>query len=683
MVKNYLLSAFRNLKKTKLFTLINVVGISIGMASCLLILHYVNFERSYDTFYENSERIYRLRYDRFKSDGTTAQFASCAPPAGAYIRGRYPEVERVARIFRVETIIANEETKFFEDRMYFAEPEFCDIFKLKFIEGDPVNGLKEPNRAFISQSTAKKYFGAQNPVGKTLRFHTNTNFRVVGVFADIPHNSHLKFDILLSFKNLHAIIPRRAAWNWMYSGFHTYLRMKPGADLEAFKRKLGHLVLDDFGESLMIRDMRMELLLQPLGDIHLNSHYMQEYEANGNRDSVNFLFILAFFTIIMAWVNYINLSTAYALTRVKEVALRKVMGASRKQLAMQFFVETLLINAIALILALSLVESALPIFSNVTGIPMSYAPWSSPWFPPAVAGVFSVGVLLSGLYPVWVLTSFKPSRILSRLTGRTDKGIGLRKVLVVFQFVTALVLITGTLSVYYQLEFMKSHDPGFDMKQVLVINAPRLRDKNFAKALAGFRKKLREYAPVRKICVSTEVPGRQILWTAAGIQKAGSDVSEGKSYKIVGIDYDFVDLFDLKFAAGRNFSREFSSDKTALILNEAAVKCLGFENARDAVGKQVCCWGLERNVVGVLKDYRQQSVKEAFEPHIFRLKAYWGREAFSLKIASANAGETIAYAKRAYGEFFPRNSFQYFFLDEYYNRQYQGEELVGRVTGLF
>ncbi|MCP4216870.1 MAG: FtsX-like permease family protein [bacterium] len=685
MFKNYLLSALRNLNKTKLFSLINILGLAIGMTACLLILHYVGFERSYDTFHKDAKRIYRLRYDRTDSQGTAARFASCAPPTGARIRGKYPEVEKIARIYRYRAGVSFGDTKFLEERMYSAEAEFFEIFDFKFIEGNPATALKEPNRAFISQSTARKYFGSENPIGKTLSVDKKTDYQVVGIFEDVAHNSHLKFDIILSFKNLEMMYGNEVMSAWGHTGFFTYLRMKQGADLEAFKEKLARLVQAEWGEVLKGYEMQLELPLQPLEDIHLTSHYMQEYEINGSGDSVNFLFIIAFFTIIMAWVNYVNLSTAHSLTRAKEVALRKVVGASRQQLMTQFFVETIIINIIALLTAMGLMKFTLPYFGNITGTPSTYGIWTAPWFPVAIIGMFLVGVFLSGMYPVLVMTSFKPSRILKGLPGITGKGFNLRKALVVFQFVMALVLVTGTLSVYFQLQFMKNRDTGFDMEQVLVVKAPRVRGENFDKTFTIFKEKLLGYASVKKVCVSTEVPGRQILWDAGGIQKAGEDASKGKNYQIVGIDYDFADLFDLTFAAGRNFSREFPADKTALILNETAVAFMGFKSAEDAVGKQVSYWGNIYDVVGVLENFHQQSVKEAFEPHIFRFmpRGRGKRGVFAIKVAPGSVSETVGRINGLYEEFFPGNPFDYFFLDDYYDQQYRAEELVGKVIGLF
>jgi putative ABC transport system permease protein len=602
-----------------------------------------------------------------------------------HIRGRYPEVEKIARIFRYPASVSFGDNKFFENRMFFAEPDFLAILKFKFIKGDPLNGIREPNKAFISQSTAQKYFGDQNPVGKTISVDKKNDYQISGVFADIPQNSHLKFDILLSYPNLISIYGQDIEDSWGDTGFFTYILFKPLADAQAFESKMPALVESEWGDVLKKYRLKCELKLQRLTDIHLTSHFMQEYEANGDLDTVNFLTIIAAFIIIIAWVNYVNLSTARSLTRAKEVGLRKVVGASRVQLVVQFFIETIIINAMAVLLTCGLVELVLPFFGRLSGTPMTYHIWTQSWFWFALCIMFISGVFLSGLYPVLVLSSFKPAAVLKGKLGNSAEGINLRKVLVVFQFVMALVLITCTMTVYRQLAFMKNQDLGFSLDRIIVIKAPRVRDASFDSKLQTFKEILLSDSNVNKFCVVTEVPGRQIYWDAGAIRRAGTDEGESKNYLIVGVDYDFVDLFDLKLVAGRNFSKEFPADKEALMLNETAANWLGFTDSRSAIGEKIDYWGDIYTVIGVLKDYHQQSLKMNFEPQIYRFlpQGRGVRGYFALQINMQNVKSTLKMIQERYSEFFPGNPFEYFFLDEYYNQQYQADELFGKVFGLF
>jgi putative ABC transport system permease protein len=685
VIKNYLLTAIRNLIKNSLFSFINILGLTIGMTACLFILYYVNYEKSFDRSYENHDRIYRLRYERTDQAGQAVRFASCCPPAALHIRGRYPEVEKIARIFRYPASVSYGENKFFENRMFFAEPDFLAILKFKFIEGDPLNGIREPNKAFISQSTAQKYFGDQNPIGKTISVDKKIDYQISGLFADIPLNSHLKFDILLSYPNLISIYGQDIEDSWGDTGFFTYILFKPLVDAQAFENKMPALVETEWGEVLKEYKLKCDLKLQRLKDIHLTSHFMQEYEVNGDLDTVNFLTMIAAFIIIIAWVNYVNLSTARSLTRAKEVGLRKVVGASRVQLVIQFFIETVIINAAAVLLTCGLVELSLPFFSRLSGIPMDYHIWLQMWFWYAIAIMFLCGIFLSGLYPVVVLSSFQPATVLKGKLGNAAEGINLRKALLVFQFVMAFVLITGTVTVYRQLSFMKNQDPGFNMDRIIAIKAPRVREASFESKLQTFKDLLLSDSNVGKFCVVTEMPGRQIYWDAGAIRRAGTDEGESKNYLIVGVDYDFVDLFDLKLVAGRNFSKEFPADKEALMLNETAAKWLGFADPRSAIGEKIDYWGDIYTVIGVLKDYHQQSLKMNFEPQIYRFlpQGRGVRGYFALQINMQNVKSTLKMIQERYGEFFPGNPFEYFFLDEYYNQQYRADELFGTVLRLF
>jgi putative ABC transport system permease protein len=647
----------------------------------------VNFERSYDRFYQDSEQIYRLRYERTSDQGQKVQFASCCPPAADVIRGAYPEVEEIARIFRYRAVVSpkDQDIQFTEERMYFAEPEFFNIFDLGFVDSIPSNRLSNANTAVMSQSTAKKYFGSQEPVGQTISVDGITDYTIMGIFKDVPSNSHLKCDILLSYENIRSIYPPEILQSWGYTGHFTYLRLRPDADPIGFEEKMAELVETHAGEMMSFYKVKIALKMQALTEIHLTSHFMQEYEINGNKTSMDVLLIIAIFIICMAWINYINLSTSRSLTRAKEVGLRKVVGASRRQLIAQFFCETFLIYILAVTFALLLIYSFLPSFSRMTGNPFAENLWQTSKFWISLFGLSFISVFLSGVYPVAALSAFKPARVIKGELGSTPKGMKLRRALVMLQFMMALVLITGTFSIYKQIEYMKNQELGFEIEQILVVNAPRVRYESLKKSFPTFKEELLKQSHIQKACVLTEVPGRQIIWDNGGIHKAGEDKSQGKNYQIVGVDYDFADVFDLHFLVGRNFSREFPADKNALILNDTAVKWMGFDSAEEAIGQEVDYWGEIYPIIGVLADYHQQSLKEAFEPHIYRLFPFgrppWGR--FAIKIGTQDIKGSVHLVEQYYKKFFPGNPFEFFFLDDYFNQQYKADELLGRVIGLF
>jgi putative ABC transport system permease protein len=311
--------------------------------------------------------------------------------------------------------------------------------------------------------------------------------------------------------------------------------------------------------------------------------------------------------------------------------------------------------------------------------------WKTPWFWITLLCLFLVSVLLSGFYPIVALSSYKPAAVIKGELGTTPRGMSLRRSLVVFQFVMALVLITSTFSIFNQIDYMKNQRLGFDIEQIIVTNTPRVRYESLKESFTTFKEELLKQPNIQKICVVSEVPGRQIIWDNGGIHKAGADKSQGKNYQIIGVDFDFIDVFDLNILQGRNFLKEFPADKDALILNETAVKWMGFDNIEEAIGKEVDYWGELYPIIGVLEDYHQQSLKEAFEPHIYRFYPYgrppWGR--FAIKIGAQNIKESVQLIKEYYVKFFPGNPFEFFFLDDYFNQQYKSDELLGRVIGLF
>ena len=684
MLWNYLKSAFRNLKKTKLFSLINIIGLAIGVTAFIFILHYVHFEKSYDRFLENSDRIYRLRYERTDGNGDAVRFASCCPPAAARIRDRYPEVEKIGRMFRYEAVVSVDNTYFLETKMFFMEPVLVELFKLNIIKGDPSEGIKNPNTALMSAATARKYFGSQDPLGRSITVDNKTDYRVVGLYEEVPHNAHIKFDILLPWKTLEAQFGPDYYEAWGHTGAFTYLKATPGIDPQAFEKKLLPLVEAEC-PWLKEYNMKIDLKMQPLTDIHLSSHYMQELETNGDNTSVDVLLIIAVFIIIMAWVNYVNLSTARSLNRAKEVGLRKVVGASRQQLVMQFFFETALINLVSMGIAMILMKLFLPLFRHISGVPAEYGIWTQGWFWLTLLLLFIAGVFLSGFYPMAVLSSYRPMTVLRGRLEHSHKGLNLRKILVTFQFAVALILLTATLVVYEQISFMSSRYPGFDMTQTLVVKAPRVCDEAYPAKFESFKKTLLQRASIDHVCHVTEVPGRQIYWDNGGIMRVGEDVAQSKNYQIVGIDYDFAGMFNLKLAAGRNFSREFPADKDALIFNETAIRWMGFPDVASAIGQQINYWDKIYTIVGVFKDYHQQSPKVGFEPHIYRLLPY-GRDVrgmIAIKLNVREVMETVEKTKELYNKFFPGNPFDYFFLDDYYDQQYKSDRQFGQVFTLF
>ena len=675
MLRNYLKITWRNLTRNKLFFSINSLGLAVGMAACLLILLYVAYERSYDTFHPDAGRIYRVELDSYQNGKLAFKSATSYPAIAPTLKKDYPEVEQTARLFDANSsVVSYQNQRFREDNYYFADSSVFNVFHLPFVKGNPATALRGPGGVVISETTARKYFGTADPMGKTLKLDRDA-YQVRGVFRDYPKNSHLELDLLFSY-----FTHRDAQTNWGWYDFFTYVKLRPGTDPQRFEAKMRDLVMRYNGKDRGVGN-KDELLLQPLRDIHLTSHLNQEAEVNGNGGAVTVLALIAFFILAIAWINYINLATARAVDRAKEVGIRKAVGAERGQLVRQFLFESLLLNLFAGVLALFLVWVSLPAFNDLTGRLLSLDFWlrNTLWLP--TLGVFLVGTLLSGLYPAFVLSGFRPVAVLKGKVLNASGGLSLRQTLIVVQFAASIVLIVGTLTVYRQLRYMQDQNLGFDPNQTLVLRGAGVRDSTYEAKANSFKQELIRAGLAEKATASAYVPGIEILWTNGWKRLDRAEAPYNTLYN-TSIDYDFLDTYSIKLAAGRNFSRQFGTDRKGVLLNETAVKLLGFNSPEDALNKQLQS-GDTLRVVGVVKDYHQQGLRTGHWPMIIRLIPD-NASFFSLKLkASDDLEAKLSGIKTRYDEFFPGNSFDYFFLDTFFNEQYKAERQFGKVCGIF
>ncbi len=684
MFQNYFRVAIRNLLKSRFFTLLNIIGLSVGIVSCLLIFHYIHYETSFDKFHDDYEQIYRLRYERTADEGTIVQFASCCPPGAPFVKEKFPQIEKIGRLYRHKAVMSFEQKKFTEEFMFFAEPELLDVFTFSLVDGTFDSALVKPGTALIASSVAKKYFGDEPATGKMFQVDKDNSYIITGVYKDFPENSHIQCDVLLAYKDLITLKGQELQEAWGYTGFFTYLRLTKGTDVQELQSQILNSVENEFKEWIEKYGVHVYLQLQPLADIHLKSHYLQEFKVNGSQDTVRILSVIAVFIVLMAWINYINLSTAMAMSRAKEVGIRKVVGASRRHLGTQFLLETVIVNALSVLIALVLIVLVLPQFYHFTGMPDMYSLLDRVWFWAGIAILFVAGVVFSGSYPVFLLTSFKPQKVLKVKNSAGFRGMGLRKVLLLTQFIIALLLITGTFAIYNQIRFMRKQDLGFAMNQTLVFKVPRVvAEEGKEEKFEAFKTEAKRLSGVTDACFVTEVPGRQFFWDNGGIRKKGSDQTHNRNYMITGVDFNFIEMFDLEIVAGRSFSREFSSDKGALMLNEKAVEWMGFESAEEAVGSEVSYWEKIYPIIGVVKNYHQQTVKDDFEPQIFRYypTAYFG--VFALNLDGKSIPQSMKQVQELWAQFFPGNPFDFYFLDEYYDQQYKADQMFGQVIGLF
>ena len=682
MLKNYFKIAVRTLRKHRGYSAINVAGLGVGMACCLLILLYVSHEFSYDRFHEHGEAIYRLQMDRYEANEKIFSSAVTFPMVGPTLYEEMPEVIDYARLLPTGGVVQYEATTFREDDVFFADSTFLTLLSYPLIRGNAETALIEPNTAVISAAAARRYFGSADPVGRILRVNGNAEYTVTGVFADVLANTHLDFDLLFSFSTLINRAPNsQTSWGWY--DFYTYIRLVPAADPKALQARLTDFMARHKADSYAESGRWETLLLQPLHDIHLYSNLSWEAGVNGNGATVYFLLVIALFILVIAWVNFINLSTARSMGRALEVGVRKALGAPRTQLVRQFLIESVLVNVVAAVFSLGLVWLMLPTFAGLAGLDPSLRLADNLGLVGGVLGVFLIGAFLSGLYPAFFLSSFKPARVLKGGPMRSGRGLRLRKSLVVFQFAASIMLIAGTLIVMRQLDYLRSQDLGLNIEQTLVLRGPNvLPDRDaYSGQIEVFREAALQRPGVRAFAASSTVPGVENFWIS-GFRTERMDESERKDVYIVGVDAAFMESFEIELLAGRFFSQDFGADEEAFILNETAARLLGFDTPEAAVEGRMARGDEFWPVVGVIRDYHQNSLKENLDPVLFQYMPGI-RNFYSLKVSPQNLDQTIASVEAAWKDVFPGNPYEYFFLDDRFDEQYRADQQFGQVFSLF
>jgi putative ABC transport system permease protein len=687
MLKNYFKIAWRNITRHKSYSLINIVGLAIGIAACLLILQYVSFELSYEKFQVNKDRIYRVKQDRYDAGKLSTEWAAGAFAVGNSFKEEIPEIEDYVKLVKNDEVVAEVNNQPVQIRnVFFASGSFFNIFTYPLLSGNKNSVLTEPFTAAISESTAQSLYGTTEVIGKRLYLNRRENFTITGVYKDAPANTQIRPEMLLSYStfvkgNTDSTGGPETAWYW--DGCLTYLLLKKNADPKVVEKKFVPIVDRHTGDFMKQYNAAVVYSLQPLEDIHLYSNYMNEPAPNGDGKTVYLLMGIAFFIVVIAWVNYINLATARAINRAKEVGIRKTIGSNRSQLVFQFLSESALLNGFALLLAVLLVLAAIPGFNQLSGQQLSFTLFLEIEFWIGLIALFVVGTFVSGMYPSFVLSGFKPIEVLKGKMTATSRGALLRKGLVVFQFTASLFLLIGTLAVYKQISYMKDQSLGIDIDQTLVVKPPLvIEDSTYVRSVTSLKESILQQSAVKSVTVSSSIPGEAVGWNAGGIKLVGADVSTQKQYRVIGVDYDYIKQYGIKMIAGRTFSREFGNDGQSVIFTRKGFEQLGLAKPEEAIGKKIDFWDQQYTIVGVSEDFNQQSLRQSYEPLIFRLIT--DRRGFvSVKTTEANAKQTVEQVKSLWARFFPGNTFEYFFLDDHFDQQYRADQKFGQVFGLF
>lgn len=688
MLKNYLKSALRAVTRRKGHSAINIAGLTLGLACCLIIFQYVAFEYSFDRFHENERDIYRVLQAAAR-EGEKLEFGGSftAQAFAPTMEEAVPEILHISRVHPEYNgaLVANPdhpERTFEEEQAYYVDPDFLKMFSFPLVAGSS-NRSPEPGTLLISESTARKYFGSENPIGHTLDWAgmTETSYRVSGVFKDVPAQSHLQFDFLLPIHDLlltenYSTEPE-GGWSW--NNFSTYIQLQPSADPNIVDQKMTEVFAAHRGAGMRESGfVQFGVHAQPLRDIHLNADVLEPLNAvMGSYRTVYFFTVIGLVTLLIALVNYVNLATARALDRAREVGVRKASGARRRQLIGQFLFESGLTIVVAAVFAVILAALAIPLVNRIAETQLSGMLWTTPIFWVAACATFVAATVLAGMYPAFVLSSFKPADVLKG-KGVSLKGqFRLRKALVVFQFAASIVLIGGTAVVYNQLTYMRQMDLGLDLEQVLTVRAPRVLPDgtDWSAAIGTFTQELRRLHGVRQVATSGALPGQGFNWNGAMFHRASEDPASSRRGVIAYIDTSFADLYGLELLAGLDFKGiTVSDDEDApwqMMVNETTTRALGFSNPADAVGEPLNVAGYDARIVGVYADFNWMSAHEARQ-NIFFGPAEAERHV-SIRVSTDNVSATMAEVERIYHGHFPGNVFTYTFLDEAFDRQYRND----------
>jgi putative ABC transport system permease protein len=687
MIKNYFKTAWRNLTKNKAFAFINIAGLSIGIAVCFIIIMFVQYELSFDRFNKKADRIVRVAFKADINGGKIFE-TNVMPQVAAAMKRDYPEVEDATRI-RVGGFpaIVYKDKSFNNDELAFVDPNFFSIFTLPLVEGNAKTALSQPNTLVVTKAFAKKYFGNEDPIGKILISpdQNNTSFKITGLINKVPDNSHFHFDLFASMVGL----KEAQSESWMGSNFFTYILLKPGYDYKKLEAKLpgmvekymGPQIQQNMGISLkqfITKGNHLGFVLQPLTSIHLYSHSNYELSPPGNALYVYIFGAIAIFMLLIACINFINLSTASAAKRAKEVGVRKVIGSNKMQLVKQFLFESSLIVAIALLVSAILIRLALPVFDSISGVDLQIG-----FHIKAIAGFLLVGLivsLLAGTYPALYLSSFKPITVLKGNSTNSKTSFGLRSGLVVFQFFISITLIVGTIVVWQQMKYIQNKNLGYNKEQLLVIPNSYALGKNEQ----AYKEDMLHDSRIVNATVSSYLPAGPSSSNNALVYPQGHDnqIMRTEDYHV---DENYIPTFDMHMAAGRNFSANYPTDSTAMIINETTARSFGWSD-KTAIGKTLVMENSDKgtnvpyHVVGVVKDFNFQSLHDPIAPLLMTLEPESG---LIFRIRTANIPGLLATMKKQWDQYNTGQPFSYNFMDDLFNKTYAAEQKTGTTLNIF
>ncbi len=666
MIINILKITFRNFIKYRTYSLLNILGLATGITSTILISLYVIDELSYDKFWENSDNIHRVVID-FKGPEGNFDFARTAPLIGPTLKDEIPEIQEFNRFNGGwPVLVKNEDVNFYEENIFFTDPNVFDLFSFDFIYGDKNDALNSPNSIVLSESLAKKLFRSTDEVDKTIQFEKDQLLKVTGIFKDIPQNTHIKINGLATYPKRYENFMNR----WNSHVFYTYVSSAPEVKLNQLNKKLNEFTKKHYGSDLNIGES-VSISLQPIHDIHLHSDRMNELEANGNYSYVIIFGIVAIFILAIASINFVNLSTARSTLRAKEIGVRQVIGANRKMLFSQFISESIILTVISVLLSILCLKFMLPYFNNFIekGIEINYL--NSPIIISSIILFTLLLGFISGVYPALYLSSLKPINVFSGKVGELFKGNAsfFRKALVVFQFTISVCLITSTIIVSSQINYLLNKDIGFEKDQVLVVPISDFKD-DILENYDALRNMILSKFDIDYVTISGDIPGRMATTLAYNIE--GMPENDYKAITALLVEPDFLKTYQMEIIAGRDFDRTMQTDLSeAFVINESAVRNMGINNPEEVIGKRFYMKNTGK-IIGVVKDFNFNSLHQNVEPLAMTYFTDWFGYV-SIKLNPNNIEKSIDFIQSAFYEFVPGMPFDYFFFDEDFNKQYKAD----------
>jgi putative ABC transport system permease protein len=697
LFSNYFKIGLRKIKRQKIYSLINIAGLAVGLACCAVIILYVKNELSYDAFHKEADRIYRVAVHRINIVGEF-QFVATPAPLGPELMRSYPQVEQAVRVVppyenASHVLMVKDEKRFFENRIWFADEDIFQLFHIPFIQGNPQTALTNPNTVVITEGMANKYFGEEASLGQTLRIEIDydtgsvelQDYEVTGIIKNAPANTHLKYDMFLSMETMRSNLSSFEEDWFNPKPKYTYVKLAPNTDAADFEGKLqpiSDFLIQSYSEKYNRKMDLHDFFLQPVTKIHMFSHLMREIEPPGNWYYLYIYSIIAFLILLIGCLNFINLSAALSTTRTKEVGLRKVVGAQRRQLIWQFLGESFLITFLAFILAFGLTSLLLLPFNQMAGTELTLAGLTQPVVLLSLLGLLLFVSIGSGIYPALILTAFNPVSVLQGKLAPISRGALTQKILVVGQFAISIFLVICALTVIKQLQFMKGRALGFDLEQKLVLrvksNLPHLR-----RDYEAIKNDFLQNPSITGATVSSSVPGDR---TNSGYYMSSrmEDFKGAPFIKVITIDYDFIPEFNIRMVAGRSFQRGVGNDeREGYLINLAGVKELGFSSPEEALGKNYMAsyHRINKRIIGVTDDFHYRGMQEIVEPLVMDIENSLF-EAITLSIRVENMNELMRFIQSKWDDHFPGVPFEYSFLDENFDREYRYEDRMGKLLGI-